>query len=643
MGAGIQEFQPNMPNAITEVSDTALRRSSGMAETMARALLEGFDRHYRLFREAAREASALFDKADWLALQQITTDRIKFYDIRVQEAVNRLANEFSADSLPDHLWQQIKREYIVLLTEHKQPELAETFFNSVCCQILHRSYYHNAFIFVRPGVSTEHIDSVPPSYRCYYPLQEGLRGTIQRMLRDMEFERPFTDLGRDIRRTLRHWRMHIPGPLVLEANHQVQVLSAVFYRNTSAYVVGKMINGGQQYPFVVAVMHDGQGGLTVDTVLLTTEQLAILVNSSRAYFLVDMEVPSAYVDFLHSMLPHKPKAELYSILGLHKQGKTLFYRDFLHHLEHSSDEFIVAPGIRGLVMSVFTLPSFPYVFKVIKDVISPPKQINRDQVKEKYLLVKSHDRVGRMADTLEYSGVPFPKQRFTAELLEELRVLAPSSIMEETEDTVVIRHLYIERRMVPLNIYLDKASDEQVAHVVNEFGNALRELAAVNIFAGDLLYKNFGVTRYGRVVFYDYDEIDYLTRCHFRRIPEPRHAEDEFSAEPWYSVNPNDVFPEEFGYFLLTDPRVSQAFLASHRDLLDYRWWQFMQAQIEAGKVADVIPYPQSQRFSVMFSKGIMHSGKVGPEAIPVALASHPRALVSGRKRPLGRFSFDSD
>ncbi len=632
-----------MPNAITEVSDDSMPHSAGMAEVMARALLEGFDRHYRLFREAAREASTLFDRADWLALQQITTERIRFYDSRVQEAVTRLITEFSADSLPDHLWQQIKREYIVLLTEHKQPELAETFFNSVCCQILHRSYYHNAFIFVRPGVSTEHIDSVPPSYRCYYPLRDGLRSTVHRIIGDMGFKRPFTDLRRDIRRTLRTWRMHLPGPLVLEANHQIQVLSAVFYRNTSAYVVGKMINGGQQYPFVVAVMHDGQGGLAIDSVLLTTEQLAILVNSSRAYFLVDMEVPSAYVDFLHSMLPHKPKAELYSILGLHKQGKTLFYRDFLHHLEHSSDEFTVAPGIRGLVMSVFTLPSFPYVFKVIKDVISPPKQINRDQVKEKYLLVKSHDRVGRMADTLEYSGVPFPKRRFASELLEELRTLAPSSIIEETEDTLIISHLYIERRMVPLNIYMDKANDEQLAHVVHEFGNALKELAAVNIFAGDLLYKNFGVTRYGRVVFYDYDEIDYLTRCHFRKMPEPRYAEDEFSAEPWYSVDPNDVFPEEFGYFLLTDPRVSQAFLAHHRDLLDYRWWQHMQAQIAAGKVADVIPYPQSQRFSVMFADGVAHPRDALPAAIPDGLASHPRALVSGRKRPLGRFSFDSD
>lgn len=631
-----------MPASIIETSPSS-RHPGETARVVARALLEGFDRHYRLFREAAREASALFERADWWALQQVTTERIKFYDIRVQEAVHRLISEFSADSLDDAVWQQIKREYIVLLTEHKQPELAESFFNSVCCQILHRSYYHNAFIFVRPAASTEHIDSTPPSYRCYYPLRDGLRTTIRNIVENTGFRRPFSELQRDIRRLLRAWRMHLPYPMVLEANHQIQVLSAVFYRNTSAYVMGKVINGGQQYPFVVAIMHDQKGGLMVDTVLLTTEQLAILVNSSRAYFLVDMEVPSAYVGFLHSMLPHKPKGELYSILGLHKQGKTLFYRDFLHHLQHSNDEFIVAPGIRGLVMTVFTLPSYPYVFKVIKDVISPPKQINRDQVKEKYQLVKSHDRVGRMADTLEYSGVAFPKRRFTPALLQELRTLAPSSIIEETEDTLLIRHLYIERRLVPLNIYIDKANDDQLAHAVVEFGNALKELAAVNIFAGDLLYKNFGVTRYGRVVFYDYDEIDYLVHCNFRKIPQARHEEDELAAEPWYSVDPKDVFPEEFGHFLLTDPRVRQVFMTYHADLLDYRWWQGVQARIVAGDVGDVLPYPSFQRFSTMFANGVVRPQREQETVIPEGMASHLRALAGGRKRPLGRFSFDSD
>ncbi len=616
--------------------------SQNRAQQVAQALLEGFNRHYRLFREASQNASRLFDDGDWQALQQVATERISFYDQRVNEAVYRLVHVFSADTLADEVWLKIKQEYILLLTAHKQPELAESFFNSVCCQILHRAYYHNAFIFVRPGVSTEHIDSEPPAYISYYPLRDGLRKTLQSVIVDKGFKRPFANLRRDIRRVLRIWRMQLPYPLVLEANHQIQVLSGVFYRNTSAYIVGKMINGGQQYPFVVAIMHEATGKLAVDALLLTREQLAILVNSSRAYFMVDMEVPSAYVNFLHSMLPEKAKSELYSILGLYKQGKTLFYRDFLHHLKHSSDEFIIAPGIRGLVMAVFTLPSYPYVFKIIKDVIAPPKQINRDQVMQKYQLVKHHDRVGRMADTLEYSDVPFPKARFTQELLQELRTLAPSSI-EESEHTVLVRHLYIERRLVPLNLYMDRANDMQMERAIIEFGNALKELAAVNIFAGDLLFKNFGVTRFGRVVFYDYDEIDYLTHCQFRKIPPPRHEEDELAAEPWYSVNPNDVFPEEFAHFLLINPRIRKTFMAYHADLLDYTWWQQVQRQIAAGKVGDVIPYPQAQRFQEIFKEGVSSLQRVVKHVVPEGFSSPLQGHVVTRKRFLGRFSFDSD
>ena len=215
-----------------------------------------------------------------------------------------------------------------------------------------------------------------------------------------------------------------------------------------------------------------------------------------------MEVPSAYVQFLHGLLPYKPQWEIYTLLGLQKHGKNLFYRDFLHHLRHSSDDFIVAPGIRGLVMSVFTLPSYPYVFKVIKDVIAPPKEVTRQLVKEKYWLVKHHDRVGRMADTLEYSDVAFPRKRFTAGTARTSCAALAPSVIEEEGDTIVIKHMYIERRMVPLNIFLDKADDAQRDHAIEEYGLAIKQLAAANIFAGDLLFKNFGVTRYrpGRVL-----------------------------------------------------------------------------------------------------------------------------------------------
>ena len=347
-------------------------------------------------------------------------------------------------------------------------------------------------------------------------------------------------------------------------------------------------------PFSIPILQDSRGRLFLDTILLGTERIEALFNFSRAYFMVDMDVPAAYVQFLKTLMPTKPESELYTMLGLHKQGKTQFYRDLLHHLRHSTDKFVTAPGIKGLVMAVFTLPSFPYVFKVIKD--KRRKEMTREFIKAQYQLVKFHDRVGRMADTWEYADVPFPKSRVDAALLEELRDVAPSLIDDDGE-SIVLRHLYIERRMVPLNIYLERSGSAERERAVIEYGDAIKQMVAANIFPGDMLYKNFGMTRQGRVVFYDYDEVAYLTDCNFRRIPPPRTPEDEMSSEPWYSVGPNDVFPEEFATFLLGDPQVREVFTRHHGDLLDAAYWQARQARIREGILEDVFPYPDALRF----------------------------------------------
>jgi isocitrate dehydrogenase kinase/phosphatase len=576
--------------------------SSQIAFDIARTMLDGFDKHYRLFREASQNAKRYFEQGDWKTAQIKARERIAYYDQRVHECVQILEDEYEQAELDDEVWREVKLHYIGLLINHKQPELAETFFNSVCCNILQRTYFHNDFIFVRPAVSTEYIDTdeLQPTYRVYYPAKDGLRFTLKRIVTNFQLQSPFADLDRDIGFVEARMRAMF-GSELLEPNHQIQVLASLFYRNKGAYIVGKGINGNRVYPFVVPILHNRRGELVLDTVLFDPTLITVLFSFTRAYFMVDMEVPSAYVHFLRSLLPDKPRSEIYTILGLQKLGKALFYRDFLHHLRHSSDCFEAAPGIRGLVMVVFALPSFPYVFKVIKDYFPPPKETTRAQVKEKYLLVKNHDRVGRMADTLEYSNVAFPRARFSDELLAELKQVAPS-IVEEDGDEIVIRHVYIERRMVPLNIWLseaDKRGDHAaVEHGIVEYGNAIRELVGVNIFPGDMLYKNFGVTRHGRVVFYDYDEIEYITDCNFRAIPAPRNEEDEMASEPWYPVGKHDVFPEQFGTFLLGHPEVRKYFMKHHAELLTPEYWQNAKQRIMDGYIDDVFPYPQELRFS---------------------------------------------
>jgi isocitrate dehydrogenase kinase/phosphatase len=578
------------------------RLTDTRAFDIAQAMLDGFNRHYSLFSQTNREAKTRFEQADWHGQQRAQRERIEFYDARVAEAVDHLQQAFDTAKLSDDTWQQVKLHYIGLLTNHRQPELAETFFNSVTTKILHHRYFRNDFIFVRPAVSTEYIENdesaALPTYRAYYPAQGSLRDTLLRIVDNFQLQRPFEDLGRDVDKVLAALRQHVGDAVKLRANFQIQVLSSLFYRNKGAYLIGKIVNGFGETPFALPLLHGAQGGLVIDAALFAEDDLLTLFSFARAYFMVDMAIPSAYVQFLRSLMPRKPRNELYSALGLQKQGKNNFYRDFLYHLRHSSDNFGIAPGIKGMVMLVFDLPSFPYVFKVIKDFYPPQKDTTREQIKGKYLLVKTHDRVGRMADTLEYTSVAFPRARISDELMRELNTFAPSQI-ELDGDALVVRHVYIERRMIPLNIYLQEATPEQLAHAVIEYGNAIKDLVAANIFPGDMLWKNFGVTRHGKVVFYDYDEIEYITDCNFRRVPQPRNEEEEMSGEVWYTVRPGDVFPETFGPFLLGNPAVREVFMKHHADLLDVAFWQGHKDRIQQGHVHDVFPYDSSKRFNL--------------------------------------------
>ena len=564
-----------------------------IAEAIAAVLIEGFDRHYRLFRETSAQAKERFERAAWAEAQLAVQERIRFYDERVRENVERLRTEFDLDALDAAAWREVKLRYIGLLVDHHQPELAETFFNSVITRILRRTYSDNDLIFVRATISTEQIESDPPIYRSYYPGHSGLRDCFARVFCDFGWAVAFADLERDLDRLLE--TVGEPWPH-LEPNHQIQVLGSAFYRNKAAYVLGKIVNGHQELPFAVPVLHDENGRLALDAIVLEEERISVLFSLSRAYFMVDMEVPSGYVEFLRTMTPARARADLYTLIGLGKQGKTLFYRDLLQHLHHSEDAFVEAPGVRGQVMLVFTLPSYPYVIKVIKDVFGPGKDTDRATVRSKFELVKHVDRVGRLADTLEFTALALPLERFSPELLTELRSLAPSMI-EVDGDSLVIHHCYVERRMTPLNIYLDRATPEEVEPAVLEYGNAIRDLAIANIFPGDLLWRNFGVTRYGRVVFYDYDEIEYLTDITFRRIPPPPNPEAELAGEPWYGVARNDVFPEEFATFLLGDLRLRETFLRHHAELLEPEFWQECQRRVEAGEIVDFYPYPESLRF----------------------------------------------
>lgn len=563
---------------------------------LANVLVEGFLDQQHRFNQLTLGAGERFRDGDWAAVQQATRLRISQYGDAVSETVNRLQPHLDAhdgDALA--LWRDLRLRYRDLIALRPDRELAETWFNSVFCRTEGHAAIDANAMFVERSLGDAPVDEgycVHHTYRS----AAGVGALLTRMLREFDLGLPWQDLNRDVRYILDALEPSRRAALALPSQSRIDVLTRVFYRNKGAYLIGRMVTPSGTLPFALPVLRTDDAELYVDTLIIDSDDLSILFSFTRSYFMVDAPVPSAVVSFLRKLLPWKQVAELYNAIGFFKHGKTEFYRAFLDHLRGTDDQFRIAEGTPGMVMIVFVLPSLQTVFKVIRDRFAPSKQVDHATVLNRYELVKKHDRVGRMADTQKFSDLRFPKQRLSPELLDELRREAPSQIVDEGE-TVRIRLLYSEREMRPLNLYLKEASPAQARAALYDYGVAIRQLAAANIFPGDMLLKNFGVTRHGRVVFYDYDEISYLTDVNFRTIPPPRFPEDELAAEPWYSVGPNDVFPEEFPVFLFSDVRMRREFTQMHGDLFEAETWRRWQRDIEAGIVLDVVPYLHTARF----------------------------------------------
>ncbi len=566
------------------------------ARQIAHSILTGFERHFSFFQEISSSARQRFELADWRAVREASAKRVNFYDLRVKEAIQKLKGNFDIATLDESLWQRVKQIYADLLKTHSRPELAETFYNSVFCRLFDRRYYDNDKIFIESQVDRMEMARRYRVYMSFHVADSGLNGCVWDMLSAFYFSLPYEDIQRDCQRVAESLLQQCQFQSLPE-DLRFDLLESPFYRNKAAYLIGRMVYGDQVRPFIIPLINNEQGALYVDTLLVRAREVEAVFSFARAYFMAKTPVPAATVAFLQSIMPYKTLSELYMSIGLHKQAKNEFYRDLLQHLQESDDRFITAPGTPGLVMEVFTLPSFPYVFKVIRDHFPPQKEVTHELIKERYLQVKKHDRIGRMADTLEFADVALPLDRIEPSLLASIQRSIPSQL-EIDGDHLVIRHLYIERRMTPLNIYLQECSETQTWEILDDWGLALKQLMGVNIFPGDLLFKNFGVNCQHKVVFYDYDEIAYLTECNFRRIPPPRSSLDLFRDEPWYSVGPRDVFPEEFITFVTTDPKLRQILRKLHPDLFDAATWRLAQEQLTHGFQSDVFPYSEKIRFS---------------------------------------------
>jgi isocitrate dehydrogenase kinase/phosphatase len=561
------------------------------ADRAAAAIHLAYERWIHGFEEITRRARDRFERRDWRGAQSDATTRLALYRIHLDGAVADARDILEDAVLERTRWAAVKARHFEGLADRADAEVAQTFFNSVTRRI---------FSTVGADAAIEYLDPSTPAAAAVNPglihrvvCPEVDAGVVRDILGGYPWSVPYAQLARDAAQVAALVRDRLAerpdsGPVTID------MLRPVFYRNKGAYLVGRMLRGDLMLPLVMPLIH-AERGIVVDAVLMSEDEASVVFGFSWSYFRVEATRPRAMVEFLGSIMPLKRMDELYTAIGFNKHGKTELYRSLMQDLERPDARFAFAEGDEGMVMAVFTLPSFSTVFKIIKDSFDAPKHTTRQAVMDKYHFVFVRDRVGRLADAQEFEHLEFPRRCFPDDLLEYLLSVAGATVRVEG-DRVIIRQLYTERRVTPLNLFLREAGEEAAREAVLDYGNAIKDLAAADIFTGDMLLKNFGVTRHGRVICYDYDELSLLSECRFRRLPQPASIEEEFAAEPWFHVGEMDVFPEEFRAFLVPPGPVREAFLAAHGDLLSVEFWQGVQRRLAAGEVFDVFPYRRSAR-----------------------------------------------
>jgi isocitrate dehydrogenase kinase/phosphatase len=589
-------------------SDSAALTDSRLAALCAGTVHRAFLEYEKRFQAITLRARDRFLACAWRESYADAAERLQLYARQMEKLTEQIKEIMGTRLCERSVWTGMKAVYSSLIAQASQREIAESFFNSLTRRVFATEGVDQAIEFV----DTDFDDAPTTSSAVACLRYQG--GSISELLRAALIdpaagfaEEYWSELSVAVRlaaeRIEAFWRSDGSPPPGAELT--LELIGKTFYRGRGAYLVGRVFPdgvGGAPLPIALCLRHEKEHRIDLDAVLIDEDDLAVLFSFTRAYFRVDTECPYDLVRSLRELMPRKGLIDLYNAIGFHRHGKTEFYRDFVRHLRRSSDQFIAAEGARGMVMLVFTLPSYDVVFKLIKDHFDYPKESTRAEVMRRYRLVFEHDRAGRLVEAHEFEHLRIARDRFDPALLDDL-VREAGSIVRLEGDDVVIAHAYVERRIRPLNLFFLEAEDAAVAAAARDYGRAIKDLAASNIFPGDLLTKNFGVTRHGRVVFYDYDELCFITDCNFRDMPQATTPEQEMAAEPWFSVRENDIFPEEFPQFLSLPGQARASLFERHGDLFSAAFWRGIQGKLRVGEIPEVFPYRTERRLRQAMTK----------------------------------------
>lgn len=552
-------------------------------------IYDGFIRYNNYFHRITRRARTRFEQRDWKGHQNDIVDRVELYEKSVRRIVLTLRRTLGPQLTDKNLWHDIRSYFANRLNQVPDNDFIKTFFNSTTRRIFGTEGHDPELEFISSG-PTDDLQLIMSLNIRRYPYWVSLQRIFETILDDFSFRVPYDDINLNATKISKKIKTYTNEKFSKDVEYlRFEFIDSFFYQAARAYLVGKLIHSEGESPIIIAFKNENRG-ISVDAVFLEEKEISLIFGYTRSYYFADPNSVIGTVHFLKSMLPKKPIDELYTVLGRLRQGKTERHRIFTEHLSKTKDKFVHADGEVGLVMIVFTLPSYNLVFKVIRDTFGAPKTISREDVISKYKLVSKHDRAGRLIDTQEFLNLKFPINRFSTELSKELLKNASISVRKEN-DNLILKRVYVERRVRPLNLYINEYSFEEAARAIIDYGEAIKDLAKTNIFPGDLLLKNFGVTQHNRIIFYDYDEVSLVTDCNFRDIPESNSIEDEMQADTWYYVGDHDIFPEEFIRFLSMNDKLKAEFMKYHKDLLTSKYWRRIKNQHLKGQALLVIPY----------------------------------------------------
>lgn len=566
------------------------KRHKELIAESSQIIYDGFVRYNNAFHKMTRRARTRFEQRDWKGHQEDIVERVELYEKSVRRVVSLLRKTLGPLVTDHRLWNEIRTYFGDRLKKVPDAGFIKTFFNSVTRRIFDTIGIDPELEFTSSSLD-EDIELIKSLNLRRYPYWGSIEKIFETILEDFTFRVPYSDVTANARHIAREIEKYVKSTKKTRMDEYLrfEFIDTFFYQSARAYMIGRIIMRNGISPIVIAFKNTGKG-IDVDAVLLSEDEVSIAFSYTRSYYFADPNSVVGTVHFIHSILPKKPIDELYTVLGRLRQGKTERYRIFSRHLQNTRDKFVHTEGDKGLVMIVFTLPSYDLVFKVMRDKFGYPKTISHEDVIEKYKMVSKHDRAGRLIDTQEFRRLELPINRFSKELLDELLEEAANTV-SIVDDQLMFEHVYIERRVKPLNLYIKTDDRKKAKLAILDYGQCIKDLARTNIFPGDLLLKNFGVTRHQRVIFYDYDEVMLITDCNFRDIPEPEDDMDELRSDTWYFVGENDLFPEEFIKFLSMDRELRELFLDVHGDLLTAEYWRKVQAMHRSGKVSVVVPY----------------------------------------------------